>query len=145
MTPTPALVLAALMGASQLAEAQSTYQWPEFQPDLQPGPSNTDVKAKPPAMTLAPPEVGTSPERAKFSGYWEGWMCRDAIVDVNVLVTKVTNKGAKVRYAAASEHSDSLKRPVSYIRSASFIGDVLQVRWPNTKPKSFSVCTRMAT
>lgn len=117
-----------LAGADRLAEAQSAYQWPEFQPNLKAGPSNSDVKAKPPRMTLSPAAVGTSSERAKFSGYWEGWMCRDKIVDVNVLVTKVTNKGAKVRYAAASEHVKALKRPVSYIRSARFNGDVLRLR-----------------
>ena len=122
-----------LTGAGRLAEAQSTYEWPEFQPALRPGPSNTDVKAKPPAMTLSPPAVGTSPDRAKFSGYWEGWMCRDKIVDVNVLVTKVTNKGAKVRYAVASEHVDSLKRRPVSIDSARFKGDVLQFGERKTK------------
>ena len=70
-----------LAGAGGLAQAQSTYQWPDFQPDLQPGPSNSDVKAKPPTVTLSPPTVGTPPaERVKFSGYWQGWMCRDRIV-----------------------------------------------------------------
>ena len=100
-----------LTGAGRLAEAQSTstYQWPDFQPNLKAGPSNSDVKAKPPRTTLSPAAVGTTPERAKFSGYWEGWMCRDRIVDVNVLVTKVTNEGAKVRYAVASEHVEALK------------------------------------
>ena len=130
------LVLAALLTGQglALAETQSTYQWPEFQPELQPGPSNTDIKAKPPAMTVSPPAAGTSPERAKFSGYWVGWMCRDKRVDVNVLVTKVTKKGAKVRYAVASEHVGSLKRPVSYIRPARFKGDVLRL-WLNPQTK----------
>ena len=50
-----------LAGAGRLAEAQSTYQWPDFQPDLQPGPSNRDVKSKPPTVTLSPPAVEHSP------------------------------------------------------------------------------------
>ena len=117
-----------LAGVGRLAQAQSTYQWPDFQPDLQPGPSNSDVKAKPPTVTLSPPAVGTPPERVKFSGYWQGWMCRDRIVDVNVSVTKVTDKGANVRYAAASKHVKTLRRPVSYTRSARFDADVLRLR-----------------
>ena len=100
------------------------FEWPDFQPGLEASSSHSPVKAKAPPsrFKLSPAEAGTSPERANFGGYWEGWMCRDKIVDINVLVKDVTNEGAKVRYAVASKRI----KPTSYIRSASFDGDVLR-------------------
>ena len=108
-------------------EASSAYQWPAFQAGLRTGSSNSPVKAKPPTLSLAPAAVGTSADRAKFGGVWEGWMCRHRSADVKLAVTKVTNEGAEVEYASGSERFGAY----DHTMSTRFDGDVLRGEFPD--------------
>lgn len=117
------LMLLALASVSPAQADEYEFEWPGFQGGLQPGPSNTEIKAKKPRIKPIPPAEGTRSDRAKFSGYWEGWMCRKRSVDVNVFVHEVTDKDANMRYSAANEHS--LRGGFVRRRTAEFRGDVL--------------------
>ena len=108
-------------------EASAAYEWPTFQAGLKLGPSSSPVKALPPTLPLAPAAVGTSADRAKFGGVWEGWMCRRRRMDVKIAITNLTNEGAEVEYASGSERFGAYNHTMSTL----FESDVLRGEFPN--------------
>ncbi len=104
------------------ATEAAAFKWPDFQANLEPGPSASSVAAPTPTIPLEPVAPDTSEERARFSGSWEGWMCWPPDVDLKITITKVTNKRAKIGYGAASEEWGQVYKEIS----ARFKGDVLR-------------------
>lgn len=97
------LLVLPLIGAVLPADACSPNEWPSFQPRLDPGPSNSPVKATRPTLSLSPAAADTREERSEYGGLWEGWMCRDKVRDVVVAVARVTNEGAEVEFSTGNK------------------------------------------
>ncbi|WP_260295231.1 hypothetical protein [Sedimenticola hydrogenitrophicus] len=122
-----ALLLAACQTTGTRTTDSTTYRWPDFQQGLIPGPSNSPVKAKMPSVSLTPIANKMTSERAAFGGVWEGWMCRNKVVDVKVAVRELTNEGAMVDYASGAQSFGSFNITLS----AQFSGDVLRGTLPS--------------
>lgn len=109
--------------------AGGSYSWPNFQSGLRPGLSTSPLKAEfSGEVVLTSAEPGTPEEYAAYGGIWEGWMCRDAIVDAKVAISNITATGASINYASAAETWRSIYAGGVFNRStsASFEGDTLQ-------------------
>lgn len=65
--------------------------------------STSSVQAELPAQALTPAAPETAAARADFGGIWAGWMCSGKSVDIKIAVRDVTDAGATVAYASASE------------------------------------------
>ena len=105
----------------------TSYKWPSFQAGLKPGPSTSPVKAKLSSVSLTPAAEKTAPERAAFGGVWEGWMCRDRVVDAKIAVREVSNAGATVDYATGAQSFGN----ANFTVATRFAGDVLKGTFPN--------------
>jgi hypothetical protein len=77
--------------------------WPEFQPRLSAGQSNSPVKAPPIKTAISSPADTTDVAKAAYLGKWDGWMCRRRRVDVKVAVSEINDNEAMVAYHVASE------------------------------------------
>lgn len=109
-----------LLLASQLATAQTN--WPSYISQLEHDISESTVAAVLPADTaIQTPASDVANSKARFSGLWSGWGCQARICDVKLAVEKITETGATVVYAGASD-SGQLNERVQ----AVFSGDELQ-------------------
>ena len=86
------------------------------------------MKAELPPVKLAPAAPSIAPAHAAYGGVWEGWMCRDRVVDLKIAVTDVTDTGATVAYASGSKSFGSFEHPPI---TARFSGDVLRGTFGN--------------
>ena len=118
-----------LTGVVRSADACGPEQWPDFQPRLNPGPSNSPVKAPPPTLPLSQAASGTSAERADYGGLWEGWMCRNKVRDVVVAIARVTNEGAEVEFSTGHKRWGKLSNTLSMKFDET--GDVLCGTFPD--------------
>jgi len=115
------VVLSILFAAPALAAAQT--KWPQFMPALERGVSEGSMSAVlPNDIVVETPGADVSSERAKWSGKWSGWACRSRKCDTKLVVEKVSNDGAFIIYAFASE---SVK-PFTVRLQARFVGEELQ-------------------
>jgi hypothetical protein len=97
--------------------------WPSFISGQFPGPSASPVAAVLPAdavVTAPAPDVPAA--KARWSGQWSGWACRDAACDTKLVVESVTAEGATIVYAFASERV----QPFSARLQAKFVEDALR-------------------
>ena len=117
---------ALIVGASaiSLASCSSLAQaWPSGIEKLEPAVSQSKFKATFPTAPVVPPDASVSPEKAKWSGKWEGWACKDFSCDAKLAVLSVTNEGAKIAPGWAGNSAASPTR----IRDAVFVGNELHV------------------
>jgi len=97
--------------------------WPDFMPSQEPGLSTSPVLATlPQDLTVEAPPADVPPDKARWSGRWRGWACRDQICDTRLLVEKVNADGAVIFYAFAS----ATQKPSIARVEAKFVGDELQ-------------------
>ncbi|WP_028795342.1 hypothetical protein [Thalassobaculum salexigens] len=122
------VLTALLLAACQTTSGSTTYSWPSFQSGLRLGPSSSPVKAELPPVKLTPAAPTITPAHAAYGGIWEGWMCRDRVVDLKIAVTEVTDAGATVSYASGSTSFGSFEHPPI---TARFSGDVLRGTFRN--------------
>ena len=122
------VVAALLLAGCQTTGSSTTYSWPSFQSGLRPGPSSSPVKAELPPVKLTAAAPAIVPAHAAYGGVWEGWMCRDRVVDLKIAVTDVTDAGAIVVYASGSKSFGAFEHPPI---TARFSGDVLRGTFGN--------------
>lgn len=107
-TPRMLLAVAATMLANlgtHAADQNAPTEWPSFQEQLRPGESCSQTKAElPEGVTIVPPNNSVPAEKAAFSGFWNGWMCRNAVTAHKLAVSEVTNEGASVVYVVANKN-----------------------------------------
>lgn len=108
------------------ATEAASFEWPDFQAELEPSQSVSSIKAPTPSLMLEPALPDASDERSKFNGSWEGWACRYKVVDLKIVISKVSKKGAEVGYAVASEEYNI--EPTYFEKSARFKRDVLRLK-----------------
>lgn len=102
--------------------------WPNFMPNLDAGLSTSPVAAVIPAgVTVVPPTPDVSPDKARWSGKWSGWACRNQVCDTKLVVEKVTAEGATIIYAFASARQN----PFNERLEATFVGDELRATFRN--------------
>jgi len=103
-------------------------QWPNFMPNLAAGLSTSPVAAVIPSdATVVPPTPDVSPDKARWSGKWSGWVCRNQVCDTKLVVEKVTAEGATIIYAFASARQN----PFNARLEATFVGDELRATLRN--------------
>lgn len=97
--------------------------WPEFMPSLHPGLSTSSVPAvMPKDITIEPPLADVPSDKARWSGRWRGWACRDQVCETRLVVEKVVADGATILYASSSAE----QKPFIEHVEAKFVGDELQ-------------------
>ncbi len=116
------LIALQFAGYAQRTTQASSFEWPDYQARLWPGPSASSEKAKPPTLALTPAAAGTPDDLASYGGLWEGWMCRNRFRDVKVAISNVAREGARVEY----RQNDEKYQAFSVTLSMEFSGDVLQ-------------------
>jgi len=89
--------------------------------------SASGLEAALPAQSLTPAAADTKAAHAAFGGVWAGWLCSGKSVDIKFAVREVTNDGATVVYASAS---DSFGR-YNHTFEARFDGGKLRGRFPD--------------
>jgi hypothetical protein len=126
------LGLLSLALAAAIAHAQTA--WPSFMKDLTPGPTQSAVIVSlPPGFQITAPEGGLAPDRAKWSGFWEGWACNQRSCDLKLVVESVSNEGASIVYGYGS----ATVAPVVLRVRAEFVGDELQATLPDGSRLSY--------
>jgi dienelactone hydrolase len=119
----PGVVLSCLVAVSNSVSAQTT--WPDFVPMLSAGASDSQIAAQLPSdMTVVPPDESLPKFKVRWSGVWQGWACISRQCDIKLAVEQVTESGARIIYAAASEAQAPFVQRVS----ASFDGLELNAR-----------------
>lgn len=117
-------LLAIFVFATSLSGAlhAQTY-WPSFMSSQFPGASTSPVPAMlPPDVMVEPPAADVPVDRARWSGRWVGWACRDQTCDTRLVVEKVSATGATIVYAIAS----ATQKPYVARVEAKFVEDELQ-------------------
>ena len=113
------IIFALLVSMGQLISAQTN--WPGYISQLEHDTSESTVAAVLPAdASIQAPANVVSPDKARFSGIWSGWGCQSRVCDIKLLVEKVTDGGATIIYAAATDSSELSERV-----QAAFTGDEL--------------------
>lgn len=120
-----AFVLAASL-AGPVSHAQS---WPSGIDRLEPAVSQSKFKAEYSTQPIVPPDPSVAPDKAKWSGKWEGWACQGFSCDVKLTVLSVTNEGAKVAPGFGGTNATAPTRT----RDAVFVGNELHVVEGNPK------------
>jgi dienelactone hydrolase len=116
------LVVATLVFAALACRAQTG--WPGYIHSLKPDLSESPVPAVLPAdVAIAPPSADVPPERARWSGRWQGWACPGQVCDIKIAVEKIEGDAATVAYAGASASGLVVHRG-----QAQFTGDELHLR-----------------
>ena len=105
------------------AVAQAQTFWPSFISGQFPGSSASPVAAVLPAdVAVTAPAQDVPADKARWSGQWSGWACRDAVCDTKLVVELVTAEGATIVYAFASERV----KPFSTRLHAKFVEDEMR-------------------
>jgi len=77
--------------------------WPDYMPGLAPALSESPIAAVlPNDVVVVAPDALVPPEKARWSGIWQGWACRGWQCDIKIAIEKVSETGATVAYAGAS-------------------------------------------
>ncbi len=109
-------VTAFLVCSGAVAETQ----WPGFQATLGASESTSAVKAKlPDDVNVSAAAPGTAPDRARFLGKWDGWMCRNATSDTKAAFEKIEGDDVTIVYAVASARLNPYTERVK----AKFVGN----------------------
>lgn len=120
------LVIISFASLSTLLFAQTN--WQSFMPSLNPGMSKSQVLAElPQDILIKTPASNISPNKARWSGNWRGWACRDQVCDIRLVVEKVGTDGATIIYSVAS----STQNPFYARAEAKFVEDELQATLAN--------------
>lgn len=97
--------------------------WPKFMPTLDPGPTASPVAATLPGnLVVEAPAADVPADKARWSGRWSGWACRNYTCDTRLIVEKVSADGAVIHQALAS----ATQQPFYARVEAKFVGDELQ-------------------
>jgi dienelactone hydrolase len=116
------LIAAAFLLAAFTCQAQTA--WPGYIHSLKPDVSESPVAAVLPAdVAITPPPADVPPDRARWSGMWQGWACAGQACDVKVAVERLHGAGATVAYAGASASASNAHRG-----EAQFVGEELHLR-----------------
>ena len=118
--------------ASTPATAQTI--WPNYVGQFAHAVSESPVSAVLPDLAVLPPASGVSPNKARWSGVWSGWACQWQACDVKLAVENVTNEGASIVYAGASDSAAFAERA-----QALFVGDELKVTLSTGTTLSFRI------
>ncbi|WP_204162211.1 S9 family peptidase [Variovorax sp. WS11] len=90
-----------MLCASATAAAQTA--WPPSIAVFEPALSESPVPAVLPAdVAVRSPDPALAPDKARFSGLWQGWACPRAQCDVRIAVEQVGEREATVVYAGAN-------------------------------------------
>ena len=101
--PGAALLLAALLAGAGGQAAEREITWPDYQPRLLPGSSESMVRARlPDGLEIAAADPGLPETKTDYLGLWEGWMCNGKSFDIKLAVVQVGPESAEIVYAGAS-------------------------------------------
>ena len=116
-----------------LAAAQT--RWPSYISELEHDRSESRVAASLPldARVNVPP-ASLAAVKARFSGIWSGWGCQSRICDVKLAVETLSDTGATLVYAGASQAGSTTERV-----QAEFAGNELNATLPNGTVLSFRI------
>jgi len=103
------------------ARSDSPPTWPDLS-KAQAGLSQSPVMVVMWSTNIEAPGADVSPDKAKWSGRWAGWACRQQSCDARLIVEKVTAEGASIIYGFASKDV----APVTARLEAKFVGQELQ-------------------
>jgi hypothetical protein len=95
--------------------------WPDLS-KAEPGLTQSPVTVIMWSGDIEPPGADVPSSKARWSGKWAGWACRNQACDARLIVEKVTSAGAAIIYGFASE---SVK-PVTARLEATFVGEQLE-------------------
>lgn len=116
-----------VFAASLCGALHAQTSWPSFMSSQLPGSSTSPVPAAlPPDVRVESPAADLPLEKARWSGRWAGWACRDQACDTRLVVEKVSATGANIIYALASR----IQKPYVVRVEATFVGDELQAPLP---------------
>jgi hypothetical protein len=111
-----------------IGSAVAQTNWPDIMPNLRTGTPASPVAVVLPNTTVEQPAPAVPAEKARWSGMWAGYACKDRVCETKLVVEKVTIEGATIVYAFASADV----RPSYSIRvEARFVGDELQATLPD--------------
>ena len=103
------IFFALLVSMGQLIAAQTN--WPGYISQLEHDTSESTVAAVLPTDASVQAPASTVPSnKARWSGIWSGWGCQPRVCDIKLVVEKVTDGGATIIYAAASDSSELRER-----------------------------------
>ena len=103
------------------ARSDSPPAWPDLS-KANAGLSQSPVMVVMWSTNIEPPGADVSPDKAKWSGRWAGWACRQQSCDARLIVEKMTADGASIIYGFASKDV----APVTARLEAKFVGQELQ-------------------
>ena len=113
--------------AAVLAWTSATAQtaWPAYMPQLQAGPSESDVPAALPAdVNVLQPDASIAAASARWSGIWRGWACFGRACDIKIAIEQVSDTRATLAYAGAN----ALQGQVNDRVEGTFAGDELRAQ-----------------
>lgn len=113
------------MGLAWMGTASAQTAWPAYMPQLQAGPSESEVAAPlPPDVKVVSPEGLLAEDKVRWSGVWRGWACFARQCDVNLAVEQVSDRQATLVYTTASARQAQITERLQ----GEFIGDELHAR-----------------
>ena len=126
-------IFAILALASHLVSAETN--WPGYISQLEHEASESPVAAVvPPDAAVQTPGSNVSQTRARWSGIWSGWGCQGRVCDIKLVVEKLSEEGATLVYAAATQSSKFSERV-----QAVFSGDELKATLTTGSVLSFRI------
>lgn len=107
---------------SALKVGEDASGWPELVATFKALPSRSPVKsAFPQDVAIRPPPATLSADKSRWSGKWSGWACSNQVCDTRLAVESLSNEGADIVYAYASETAPAFNQRVK----ATFVGNEL--------------------
>jgi hypothetical protein len=120
--------LGCLLSILWIGAAVAQTNWPDIMPNLRAGSPVSPVAVALPYTTVEQPAPAVPADKARWSGKWAGYACKDRVCDTKLIVEKVTVEGATIVYAFASA---DVKPPYSIRVEAKFVSDELQATLPD--------------
>jgi hypothetical protein len=111
----------AASGARTAAPPPPPGAWPDLS-RAEPGLTQSPVSVIMWSVDIEPPGRDVPPDKARWSGNWAGWACRNQACDARLIVEKVTPGGATIIYGFASERV----KPVTARLEAKWVGQQLE-------------------
>jgi len=109
---------------------------PATRPDLsklEPGLSQSPVSVIMWSVDIEVPGPEVPPNKARWSGKWTGWACRNQACEAKLIVEKVKPDGAAIIYGFASAQV----KPVSVRLDAKFVGEDLEASFRDGSKVSY--------
>ena len=119
--------LGLLLSVVWVGTAAAQTNWPDFMPRLRPGLPLSPVAVVLPNAAVEQPAPSVPAEKARWSGKWAGYACKDQVCDTKLIVETVTTAGATIIYAFAAADV----RPYHVRVEAKFVDDELQATLPD--------------